>query len=80
MEAQNDKNQMTIEVMQALYAETKLGRDSKLYRLCETERAELFLRATKFNMDAAFTKESIFDKPDDLFVADIMSHRQFMNR
>ena len=55
-------------------------KDCKLYRLCETERAELFLRATKFNMDAVFTKVSIFDKPDDLFAADIMSHKQCMNR
>ena len=27
-------------------------KDSKLYRLCETERADLFLLAKKFNMDA----------------------------
>ena len=50
-------------------------KDRKLYRLCEAEKAELFLRATKFNTDAAFTKESIFDKPDDLSAVDIMSHR-----
>ena len=31
-------------------------KDSKFYRLCETERAKLFLRATKFNMDAVFIK------------------------
>ena len=55
-------------------------KDSKLYRLCETERAELFLRATRFNMDAVFTKLSIFDKADDLFADDIKSHRQCMNR
>ena len=55
---------------------TNFSKDSKLYRLCETERAELFLCATKFNIDAVFTKVSIFDKPDDLFAADIMSHRQ----
>ena len=72
---------MTIEVMNPLYAETKLFRkDSKLYRLCETERAEMFLCATKFNMDAVFTKVSLFDKPDDLFAADITSHKQCMNR
>ena len=47
-------------------------KDSKLYRLCEIEKAELFLRATKFNMAAVFTKVSIFDKPDDLFAADII--------
>ena len=55
-------------------------KDSKLYRLCETERAELFLRVTKFNLDVAFTKVSIIDEPDDLFAADIMSHKLCMNR
>ena len=30
-------------------------KNSKLYRLWETERTELFWRATKFNMDAVFT-------------------------
>ena len=55
-------------------------KDSKLYRLCETGRAEMFLCATKFNMDAVFTKVSIFDKLDNLFAADIMNHRQFRKR
>ena len=55
-------------------------KDNKLYRLCETERAEPFLRTTKFNMDTVFIKVSIFDKPDDLFAADIMSHKQCVNR
>ena len=32
------------------------GKDSKLYRLCETVKAEFFLRATKLNLDAVFTK------------------------
>ena len=41
---------------------------------------KLFLRATKFNMDAVFIKIFIFDKPDDLFAAGIMSHGQCMNR
>ena len=50
-------------------------KDRKLYRSCETERAKLFLRATKFNMDTVFTKVSIFDKSDGLFGADIMSHK-----
>ena len=30
-------------------------------------------------MDAVFTKVSIFDKLDNLFAADIMNYRQFMN-
>ena len=55
-------------------------KDSKLYRLSETERTELFLPATKFSMYAVFTKVSIFDKPDDLFAADFMCHKQCMNR
>ena len=41
---------------------------------------KLFWLATKFNMDSVFIKRSIFDKPDDLLAADIMSHRQCMNR
>ena len=49
-------------------------KDRKLYRLCETERPETF------NMDAVFIKVSIFDKPDDLFAADIMTHKQCMNK
>ena len=59
---------------------TTFRKDSKLYKLCETERTELLLHATKFNTDAVFTKASIFDKPYDLFAADIMSHKQCMNR
>ena len=53
-------------------------KDSKLYRSCDTEKTELFFRATKFNMDVVLTKVSIFDKPDYLFAADIMSHMQCM--
>ena len=55
-------------------------KDSKLYRLCETVKAELFLRPTKLNMDAVFTKVKIFDKPADIFAVDIVSDKQCMNR
>ena len=41
---------------------------------------KLFWRAAKFNMDSVFIKRSIFDKPGYLLAADIMSHRQCMNR
>ena len=44
--AQNDKNQMTIEGMNALYAET-FRKERKLFRLCETERAEIVLAGNK---------------------------------
>ena len=82
MGAQNDKYLMIERRSnESIICGSKTFRkDSKLYRLCETEWAELFLRATKLNMDAVFTKVSIFDKPVDLFAADIMSHRQCMNR
>ena len=46
IDAQNDKNQMTIEGMNALYAET-FRKERKLFRLCETERAEIVLVGNK---------------------------------
>ena len=46
----------------------------------QLKEQKLFLRATKFNMDAVFIKIFSFDKPDDLFAADIRSHGQCMNR
>ena len=55
-------------------------KSSKLYRLCETERGDLLLHATKFNMGAVSTKIPILDKPEDLFAADIMIYKQCMSR
>ena len=71
IDAQNHKNQMTIEVKNALYAETKLLQKTVNFT-DYVKLKKLFLRATKFNMAAVFTKVSIFDKPDDLFAADII--------
>ena len=34
------------------------GKDNKLYRLCENDRADLFLSATRFNLDELFTRTS----------------------
>ena len=49
-----------------------MRKDRKLYRLCKIERAEIVFACNKI-------KISIFDKPDYLFAAAIMSDRQCMN-
>ena len=70
-----------MEGINALYAETKLlEKTANFTDYVKLKEQKLFLRAIKFNMDSVFIKISIFDKPDDLFAADIMSHRQCMNR
>ena len=56
------------------------GKDNKLYRLCENDRADLFLSATRFNLDEVFTRASLYDKKEKLFAADILSHKKCMNR
>ena len=81
IDAQKDKNKMTMEGINALYAETKLLEKTVNFTdYVKLKQQKLFLRATKCNMDAVFNKISIFDKPDDLFAADIISDRQCMNR
>ena len=56
------------------------GKDNKLYRLCENDRADLFLSATIFNLDEVFTRASLYDTKEKLFAADILSHKKCMNR
>ena len=56
------------------------GKDSKLYRLCENDRADLFLSATRFNLDEVFTRTSLYDTKEKLFAAGILSHKKCMNR
>ena len=52
----------------------------KMFRLCEEERAELFMKATKFNLDAVHTRTCIYNSKEKLFAADIYSHSQCMNK
>ena len=67
---------MTMEGINALYAETKLLEKTVNFTdYVKLKEQKLFLRATKFNLDAVFIKISIFNKPDDLFAADIVSHK-----
>ena len=53
---------------------------TKMFRLCEEERAELFMKATKFNLDAVLTRTCIYNSKEKLFAADIYSHAQCMNK
>ena len=57
-----------------------MHRDNKLFRLCETDRANLFISATRFNLDDVYTRTSFYDTKEQLFAADILSHKQCMNK
>ena len=45
-----------------------------MFRLCDEERAELFMKATKFNLDSVHTRTCIYNSKEKLFVVDIHSH------
>lgn len=45
-----------------------------MFRLCEGERAELFMKATKFNLDSVHTRTCIYNCKEKLFLDDIHSH------
>ena len=51
-----------------------------MFRLCEEDRAELFMNATKFNLDAVHTRTCLYNSKEKLFAADIYSHSQCMNK
>ena len=55
-------------------------KDHKLYRICENDRAELMLAATKFNLDSVYTRLSIYNTKEKLFAADVFCHKQCINR
>ena len=44
----------------------------KMSRLCEEERAELFMKATKFNLDSVHTRTCIYNSKEKLFAADVV--------
>ena len=52
-----------------------MHKDNKLFRLCETDRANLFISATKFNLDDVYTRISFYKTKEKLFAADILSHK-----
>ena len=42
--------------------------------------AQMFLSATRFNLDEVFTRAPLYDTKEKLFAADILSHKKCMNR
>ena len=44
----------------------------QMSRLCEEERAELFTKATKFNLDSVHTRTCIYNSKEKLFTADVV--------
>ena len=42
--------------------------------------AELFVKATKFNLDSVHTRTCVYNSKEKLFAADLPSHSQCMNK
>ena len=57
-----------------------MHKNNKLFRLCETDRANLFISATRFNLDDVYTRTSFYDTKEQVFAADILTHKQCMNK
>ena len=46
-------------------------KDNKLFRLCEDHQANLLLSATRFNLDNAYSRTSLYETKEKLFAEDI---------
>ena len=46
------------------------NKSKKMFRLCEEDRAEKFMKATKFNLDSVHTITCIYNSKEKLFAAD----------
>ena len=53
--------------------------DTKILRISEARRASLFLSAIKFNKDEVFTQCILLGSPGDIFVADVMYHKNCLS-
>ena len=51
-----------------------------LYRLCEENRAQLFLSAIQLNLDEVYTRCATYKTIGDIFAADIYSHKNCIKR
>ena len=60
--------------------QTKHKNVRQLYRLSEPSRAQAFLDAIKLNLDEVYTRCSIYQSKEDLYAADLMSHKACMNK
>ena len=54
----NETNVLKIYI---IYQTQYFRKDTKLFRLCENDRANLFLSVTKFNLDNAYTRTSLYE-------------------
>ena len=63
-----------------IYNQIKFKGDEKLYRLCEENRAQLFLSAIQLNLDEVCTRWATYKTIGDIFAADIYSHQNCMKR
>lgn len=53
--------------------------DTKLFRICEKDRAQKFLLATKYFQDEVFGRTSTLSDENSIFAADIQYHNQCMS-
>ena len=53
--------------------------DTKILRISEVRRASLFLSAIKFNKDEVFTQCILLGSSGDIFVADVMYHKNCLS-
>ena len=58
---------------------SKHKNDKETFRICEVNRAKLFLEARKFNLDDVYTRTSTLESVEDVFAADIMCHKNCIN-
>ena len=52
----------------------------QLFRLCETDCANLFISANRFYLDDVYTRTLFYDTNEKLLAADILSHKYCMNK
>ena len=50
------------------------------YRICERTRAKCFLAAVRFNQDDVYKRCVLYEKPGDVYAADLYSHKDCMRK
>ena len=59
-------------VAKCIIFDKQYNKIEKMSCLCEEERAELFMKATKFNLDSVHTRTCIYNSKEKLFAADVV--------
>ena len=57
-----------------------MHKDNKLFCLCETDRANLFISTTTLNLDDVYTRTPYCDAKEKLLATGILSCKQCMNK